>query len=157
MRCCHASCKGISHAGYLVFTAASHPINLGNITMKIMSCLITVALILCSYTTLAPVELSQTTLQKYISAGDLSHSGDKVKVTPTERTHGEFTDITVMDGYIKGEDVGISTKDPALIEKLEINQGGAILFTDISLAILIVSATECAPVSSVIINNGAQN
>jgi hypothetical protein len=124
--------------------------------MKIVSCLIIVVLTLCSYTALTTAELSQTTLQQYISAGYPSHSKDKVNIKATNRNLSESTVITVTDVYIKSKDAEISLQDPAPVEKLVANES-TVLIEDISLEILIASAAECASVPLAIINNGAQN
>jgi hypothetical protein len=124
--------------------------------MRIMFCMTIVVLILCSYTTLTTAELSQTTLQQYISAGYPSHSKGKVNITATDRNPSESTVITVTDVYIQSKDAEISLQDPAPVKKPVANES-TVLIEDISLEILIASAAECASVHLAIINNGAQN
>jgi hypothetical protein len=106
--------------------------------MKIIACLTMIAFILTGCTTLRPIELSQSTVQQRISSGDLLHPGDRVEITTNDGKHFEFTVISIVDGYIKAEDVEIKIKDVSLVEKREISIGktaaliGAVLLTVLS-------------------------
>ena len=109
--------------------------------MKNIAFLTIVVFLVSGCTTLRPIELSQSILQKRIYSGELIHPGEKVLIVTEDGKQYEFKVISIGNGFVKGKNVEIRVENIDLIEQRKVSIGKtALLLGSVFLIALIAIA-----------------